>query len=195
MGFFDDSRRNFWAFSFLFRVTHATVYLSLKATNGREAMSDDDFRGWIAPDPDPQGQEGTLLSAIPHSAELGMRLISRDVDEAMMMIPYDPRLIGDPDTGVMHGGAITALLDTCCGTAVMMASTRPTSTATLDLRINYMRPATAERNVYAHAHCYRATRSVGFVRAVAYHEDREDPIATASAAFILNYKEAPRDKR
>jgi len=182
MGFFDDSRRNFWAFSFLFRVTHATVYLSLKATNGREAMSDDDFRGWIAPDPDPQGQEGTLLSAIPHSAELGMRLISRDVDEAMMMIPYDP-------------GAITALLDTCCGTAVMMASTRPTSTATLDLRINYMRPATAERNVYAHAHCYRATRSVGFVRAVAYHEDREDPIATASAAFILNYKEAPRDKR
>ena len=156
-------------------------------------MSDDEFRGWIAPNPDSQDGKGMLLSAIPHSAELGMRLISRDPDEAVMMIPYDPRLIGDPETGVMHGGAITALLDTCCGTAVMMASAKPSSTATLDLRINYMRPATPERDVYAHAHCYRATRSVGFVRAVAYHEDHNDPIATASAAFILNYKEAKRD--
>ena len=158
-------------------------------------MSDDDFRGWIAPDPSSLNGKGTLMSAIPHSAELGMRLISRDPDEAVMMIPYDPRLIGDPATGVMHGGAITALLDTCCGTAVMMASTKPSSTATLDLRINYMRPATPKRDVYAHAHCYRATRSVGFVRAVAYHEDPADPIATASAAFILNYKGAGREKQ
>lgn len=152
-------------------------------------MTDDDFRGWMAPNLEADEEDGTLMSAIPHSAELGMRLISREADVAVMMIPYDPRLIGDPETGVMHGGAITALLDTCCGTAVMMSSKKPSSTATLDLRINYMRPATPERAVYAHAHCYRATRSVGFVRAVAYHEDRDDPIATASAAFILNYKE------
>lgn len=117
-----------------------------------------------------------------------MRLISRADDEAVLMIPYDPKLIGDPQTGVMHGGAITALLDTCCGTAVMMSSKKPSSTATLDLRINYMKPATPEKSVYAHAHCYRATRSIGFVRAIAYHEDRDDPIATASAAFILNFK-------
>ena len=148
--------------------------------------NDKDFQEWMTPQP--EGENGTLLSAIPHSRELGMRVVSRDTDEAVMMIPYDPRLIGDPETGVMHGGAITALLDTCCGTAVMMASKQPSSTATLDLRINYMRPATPERAVYAHAHCYRATRSVGFVRAIAYHEDRNDPIATASAAFILNFK-------
>ncbi len=117
-----------------------------------------------------------------------MRLVSRADDEAVLMIPYDPRLIGNPETGIMHGGAITALLDTCCGTAVMMSRKKPSSTATLDLRINYMKPATPEKSVYAHAHCYRATRSVGFVRAIAYHEDRDDPIATASAAFILNFK-------
>lgn len=138
--------------------------------------------------PTPAGADGTLLNAIPHSAELGMRLISTQSDEAVMMIPYDSRLVGDPETGVMHGGAITALLDTCCGTAVMLSHKKPTSTATLDLRINYMRPATPERPVYAHAHCYRATRTVGFVRALAYHDDRDDPIATASAAFILEYK-------
>lgn len=152
--------------------------------------SDDTLKGWMAPPPD--GENGALLSAIPHSKTLGMRLISRDPDEAVMMIPYDPKLIGDPATGVMHGGAITALLDTCCGTAVMMSTKQPSSTATLDLRINYMRPATPERAVFAHAHCYRATRSVGFVRALAYHEDRNDPIATASAAFILNFKDTAR---
>lgn len=152
-------------------------------------MSDNEFKNWMAPDPADPNEEGSLMSAIPHSRELGMRLISREPDEAVMMIPYDPRLIGDPETGVMHGGAITALLDTCCGTAVMMSTKKPSSTATLDLRINYMRPATPEKSVYAFAHCYRATRSVGFVRAVAYHDNRDDPIATASAAFILNFKE------
>lgn len=151
-------------------------------------MTDIEFKDWMAPDPESANSDGLLMTAIPHSRELGMRLISRAPDEAVMMIPYDPRLIGDPETGVMHGGAITALLDTCCGTAVMMSSKKPSSTATLDLRINYMRPATPEKSVYAHAHCYRATRSVGFVRAVAYHENRDDPIATASAAFILNFK-------
>jgi len=153
-------------------------------------MSDDTaFRDHMAPED--IGEDGMLMAAIPHSGELGMRLISQEPDVAVMMIPYDPRLIGDPETGVMHGGAITALLDTCCGAAVMMSRKKPTSTATLDLRINYMRPATPKRAVFAHAHCYRATRTVGFVRAVAFHENKDDPIATASAAFIMNYKAAP----
>lgn len=128
------------------------------------------------------------MAAIPHCESLGMRLISTAPDEAVLMIPYDEKLIGNPETGVMHGGAITSLLDTCCGTAVMVSRKQPSSTATLDLRINYMRPATPQKAVFARAHCYRATRSVGFVRAVAYHEDPDDPIATASAAFILEFK-------
>jgi len=147
------------------------------------------FRDSMVPPSDNEdGEEGLLMSAIPHSRELGMRLVSRADDEAVLMIPYDPKLIGDPETGVMHGGAVTALLDTCCGTAVMMSQKKPSSTATLDLRINYMKPATPEKSVYAYAHCYRATRSVGFVRAIAYHENKDDPIATASAAFILNFR-------
>ena len=149
-------------------------------------MSENDLRSQLAPAPSADG-DGTPMTGIPHSARLGMRLVSTEPDTAILMIPYDERLIGDPATRVMHGGAITSLLDTCCGTAVMLSRKKPRTTATLDLRINYMRPATPDRAVYARAHCYRATRSVGFVRAAAYHEDAEDPIATASAAFILEY--------
>ncbi len=133
--------------------------------------------------------EGVVLAGLPHSAAMGMRLISTGEGEAVLMLPYSDMLIGDVATGVLGGGAITALLDTCCGTAVFASKTKGiASTATLDLRIDYMRPATPGRDVYAHAECYRVTRSVAFVRALAWTEGREKPVATASAAFIVERK-------
>lgn len=130
--------------------------------------------------------EGTLLSGLPHSREIGMRLHMAHAGVGLLSVPYDARLIGDPETGVMHGGVITSLLDTACGIAVMAAPEKLTATATLDLRIDYMRPATRGLQVWARAECYRMTRSIGFARAVAYHETPDDPVASAAGAFILN---------
>lgn len=132
--------------------------------------------------------EGTLMSGLPHSAAMGMRLISSEDGKAVLSLPWDERLIGDPETGIIGGGAITALLDTCCGAAVI-ATKGVLSTATLDLRIDYMRPATPGEAIIAQAQCYRVTRSVAFVRAVAYHDDIETPVATAAASFIVDRKE------
>jgi acyl-coenzyme A thioesterase PaaI-like protein len=58
--------------------------------------------------------------------------------------------------------------------------------ATLDFRIDYMRPARPRAGVTGQAHCYRLTRSVAFVRGIAFDEDPNDPIATVQAAFALN---------
>lgn len=129
--------------------------------------------------------EGKLLNGLPHSAEIGMRLHFAECGVAILSVPYDARLIGDPQTGVMHGGVITSLLDTACGTAVMAVPEKLRSTATLDLRIDYMRPATKGLAVFCRAECYRLTRSIGFTRAVAYHEDPADPVASAAGAFIV----------
>ncbi|MEM1297873.1 MAG: PaaI family thioesterase [Pseudomonadota bacterium] len=133
---------------------------------------------------------GEVMNALPHSRELGMRLHSSKGGVAVLSVPYDEKLVGDPETGVLHGGVITALLDTACGSAVMSVPEKLRSVATLDLRIDYMRPATVGATVRARAECYRMTNSIGFTRAVAYHEDPDDPIASAAGAFMVERAKA-----
>ena len=135
-----------------------------------------------------------FIDALPHGKELGMKMLSIGDGDAVMSVPYHPRLVGDPATGVLHGGVVTTLLDSCCGAAVMCHPTRAVGTATLDLRIDYMRPARPGEPLTAHATCFRATRNVAFVRAVAYDETEDDPVATASGSFALD-RPKPREGR
>ena len=126
-----------------------------------------------------------FIEAIPHSRDLGMELTSIGAGEATIAMPYDVRLGGDPETGVISGGAVSALMDTCCGAAVMCHPRNGGGTATLDLRIDYMRAATPGQGLTTTATCYHVTRSVAFVRATAWDEDRENPVATATGAFTV----------
>ena len=130
-------------------------------------------------------------SAIPHNRALGVEILSVTPGEAILKLPYHVQLVGNPATGVLHGGAITALMDAGCGAAVFMKLSQPMPIATLDLRIDYLKPATPPRDVFAHATCYRTTRSVAFVRAVAYHDDESDLIASAAATFIVGVHDGP----
>ena len=140
----------------------------------------------------PPEDEGEVMNAMPHGREIGMRLHWSKEGKSRLSVPYDERLVGDPESGVLHGGVITALLDTACGSAVMSAPGKITAVATLDLRIDYMRPASAGLAVYAEAECYRMTRSIGFTRAIAYHDDPSDPIASAAGAFMV---ERPKEQK
>lgn len=129
-----------------------------------------------------------FIQAIPHARSLGMSLESIGDGKAVLSMPWDERFIGDPATGVISGGAVSALMDTCCGAAVL---SRPGMgvTATLDLRIEYMRTARPGQRIIARAECFHATRTVAFVRAVAHDEDSaaEDglPVASATGAFTI----------
>ncbi len=129
-----------------------------------------------------------VIEALPHARALGLRIVSFQQGLVEMLLPYDEKLIGDPETGVIHGGAVSALMDTCAGTAVMSHPHGSLSTATLDLRIDYMRPATPGQAVLARAECYHVTRSVAFVRASAMDDDRARPVATATGAFTVEVK-------
>ena len=126
-----------------------------------------------------------FIEAIPFSRALGMTLDQIGGGEAVISMPYDARLIGDPASGVIHGGAVSALMDTCGGAAVMSHPSGPAGTATIDLRIDYMRGAAPGQRITARAHCYHATRTVAFVRATATDEDTQNPVAAATGAFTL----------
>ena len=129
---------------------------------------------------------------IPHNLALGMQVVDLSPEGAVFELPYDAKLVGNPDTGTLHGGAITALLDACSGAAVFAALTSYTTIATLDLRIDYLRAAEPHRAVVARAHCYRMAKNVAFSRAVAYHDDEHNPIASSVGTFMLGTKSGAR---
>jgi uncharacterized protein (TIGR00369 family) len=127
-----------------------------------------------------------MADTAPQAKALGIEFVSLEGGVSTLMVPYREDLVGDPDTGVIAGGVVTTLLDHASGQSVFSALSAPTSIATLDLRIDYMRGAEPGLPIFARAHCYKVTHSVAFVRATAYDRDPEDPVATAQAAFMLS---------
>ena len=132
-----------------------------------------------------------FIQALPFSRALGMELTEMGPGRATITMPWDARLVGDPVTGVLHGGAISALMDTASGASVMSHPAAPTSTATLDLRIDYMRPAAPGQRITARAECHHVTRSVAFVRVVACDEDAARPVAMGTGVFTLDRPKGP----
>lgn len=126
-----------------------------------------------------------LIHHVPHARALGLTVVNVAPSESWLSVPYDEKLIGNVETGVIHGGVITTLLDNACGTAVQLALPERMSIATLDLRIDYMKPATPGLALMGHAHCYKVTSNIAFVRGTAYHTDEADPIATCVGTFML----------
>ena len=145
----------------------------------------------------PQHNPAEHMSVSPHSGAIGLRYVSHSEDRCVLAIDWAEHLVGDPDTGVIHGGAITALLDTASG---MVARPKDmhrdvAAIATLDMRIDYMNAAEPRREIFAEAHCFRRTTNVAFVRALAYQDTADDPIATCTATFMLGTPNTPFAQR
>jgi uncharacterized protein (TIGR00369 family) len=135
---------------------------------------------------DVRNVERMVREAIPHVKELGAELVRIGRGKATMKLGYQERLVGNPETGVLHGGVITTLIDTVCGMSVYTKLAKIVPIATLDLRIDYLKPATPERDLLAEAECYKVTRNVAFVRGIAYHEDVDDPVANCAGTFMVS---------
>lgn len=128
---------------------------------------------------------GTIIENTPYMKAIGAVYEGRSDEGVTMRLPWREDLVGDPETRVIASGVVTALLDNGSGMAVWDRVNEFQPIATLDLRIDYMRAAVPGMDLLVTAKCYKLTRSVGFVRAFAYEETPEDPVAAAQSAFII----------
>lgn len=119
-----------------------------------------------------------------HIGRLGTRYHAHGPDWAELLLPYDPALVGRPDEGILASGPILALMDMATGISVWLKRGAFLAQATLDLRIDYLRPATPGRDVIGRGECYRLTRSIAFVRGQAHDGDPDDPIAHVAGTFM-----------
>lgn len=133
----------------------------------------------------PNKQQISFAQFIPLCLALGIEVIDVGHAEATLTLPYSKKIIGDPKTGVIHGGAVSTLLDSASGLAVYMHPDSTSETATIDLRIDYMRSAPAGHKITARAEVYHTTHTVAFLRASAWADDPDNPIAQATGAFVF----------
>ncbi|AKH69243.1 hypothetical protein IMCC21906_01565 [Spongiibacter sp. IMCC21906] len=140
-------------------------------------------------------REMTSSNKGDHFLTLGIEVDETAINYAQLSMAYSDAIVGDPETGVIHGGSITSLLDTTCGFASATTLDELGLTPTIDLRIDYMRPATPGKKVIAEAEVYRSTEFVIFSRAIAHHGDKERPIARGVGNFFRLNADAFADIR
>lgn len=108
---------------------------------------------------------------------------------ALMRLDYADNQVGNPVTGYVHGGVITTLLDTVCSLVAMSASPSVAMVATLDLRIDYLKPAKPGQPLFGQAAVDKETRHVAFIRGEAHHGDEDDPVAHCAATIMITERD------
>lgn len=126
-----------------------------------------------------------MCDFIPHSMLQGIRLEQIDEEEVTMRLPYRPELVGNPESGAVHSGALTELLDHTLGTAgICCNAVGAMITPTLDLRIDHLRVAPAGRDILFVLPADRKLIN-------AWQENSEVAVSIARAHFLV--QEQDRD--
>ncbi len=127
----------------------------------------------------------SYVRQVGHGGALGIDYVGHGADWVELGLAYHERLIGVAETGVIASGPIISLMDMATSMAIWMKLGRFRHQATLDMRIDYLRPAVPGRAIVGRGECYRVTRSVGFVRGLAHDGDAADPVAHVTGTFMF----------
>lgn len=139
--------------------------------------------GQIPSDADWRRALTRFVTVIPHTRELGLEVLEVTPEATIMRLPWCDDLLGDSARGLVHGGVLTMLLDTVCGSAVLPALPAPEVCPTLDLRVDHFRPAVAGQAILAEARVVRVTASVVFTEGTLWQEAGR-PLARGIGNFV-----------
>ena len=119
-----------------------------------------------------------------HPGWLGLQYVAHGADWVELALPWREDLVGETGSGILATGPIVSLMDMASGMAIWTATGEFRAVATLDLRVDYMRPAREGAAVNGRAECYRVKRSGAFVRCVVHDGDLDDPVAHVAGVFM-----------
>ncbi|MES2058347.1 MAG: PaaI family thioesterase [Pseudomonadota bacterium] len=119
-----------------------------------------------------------------HGRRLGLHYHAHGPDWVELALPYSEDQIGDPASGVIASGPILSMMDMATSMSVWLKLNGFRPHATLDLRVDYLRPATPGKTVIGRGECYRLTRLIAFVRGTAHDGDPADPLAHVAGTFM-----------
>lgn len=128
---------------------------------------------------------GRALDHVPHMKALGIRFRGFADGWVELEMAYSAALVAYPDSGVIANGAIFALMDSTAGMAVVAGMNQPMPVATIDMRLDYLHPPAPFEPLIGRAQCYKYTRSMAFVRGLAYQDSIDHPVANMVGSFVL----------
>jgi uncharacterized protein (TIGR00369 family) len=125
-----------------------------------------------------------MVRRVGHGGALGIHYVAHGEDWVELGLDYAEKLVGVAETGVLASGPIISLMDMATSMAIWVKLGRFRHQATLDLRVDYLRPAIPGRRILGRGECYGLTKSIAFVRGTAHDGDGGDPVAHVTGTFI-----------
>jgi uncharacterized protein (TIGR00369 family) len=124
--------------------------------------------------------QSALLDAWPYARFLGVRL---EADEAgpIAVLPFAPRLIGNPVLPALHGGAVASFLELA---ALARLDAEGRAARTIDITVDYLRPA-RPITTFAQARILKLGRRAANLSVEAWQDDRTSPVAALRGHFLI----------
>ena len=129
-----------------------------------------------------------LAGNVGHGGALGIAYRDHGADWVELSLDYRDALIGVEETGIIASGPIISLMDMATSMAIWVKLNRFRHQATLDMRVDYLRPAMPGRTIIGRGECYRITSKIAFVRGVAHDGDPDDLVANVTGTFMFTEK-------
>ncbi len=138
------------------------------------------------------------LERLPFNKVLGIDIDMLDYETgaAQVIFPMKPDLIGNSAAGILHGGVTAAVIDLTGGLSALISCVklhetdsperlykRLTASATIDMRVDYLRPGKGEIFV-CKSHIIRAGSRIVVAR-IDMFNDRDRAIATGTGTYLI----------
>lgn len=122
---------------------------------------------------------------VAFNAFMGLRVQHLERGRMDAELRYREEFLGDPTRPALHGGVLSMLADTVGGGAVFTLTDPGDRVATIDLRVDYLRPGRAEA-IHAQGVVIRVGNRVGVSAITLTHPSTPDaPIAVAKGVYTI----------